>query len=160
MDTLQDWLAHCERLHPKTIELGLERSISDNWQVSAGYAWQKAEVTERTSACNPEVAPCRVPLVPRHSFSLWSRYDFTTQLGAGLGVIARSKSYASIGNTVKLPGYARVDAALFYKLTDQIEAQVNVENLLGADYFPTAHSDNNIAPGAPRNVKAAVRFTF
>ncbi|WP_240980071.1 bifunctional tetrahydrofolate synthase/dihydrofolate synthase [Ramlibacter agri] len=25
MDTLQDWLAHCERLHPKTIALGLER---------------------------------------------------------------------------------------------------------------------------------------
>jgi len=25
MDTLQDWLAHCERLHPKTIDLGLER---------------------------------------------------------------------------------------------------------------------------------------
>ncbi|HSV37063.1 MAG TPA: bifunctional tetrahydrofolate synthase/dihydrofolate synthase [Ramlibacter sp.] len=25
METLQDWLAHCESLHPKTIELGLER---------------------------------------------------------------------------------------------------------------------------------------
>ena len=25
METLQDWLAHCERLHPKQIELGLER---------------------------------------------------------------------------------------------------------------------------------------
>ncbi len=25
MDTLQHWLAHCESLHPKTIELGLER---------------------------------------------------------------------------------------------------------------------------------------
>ena len=25
MDTLQEWLAHCERLHPKTIELGLDR---------------------------------------------------------------------------------------------------------------------------------------
>src|SRR3569623_1883208 len=25
MQTLDDWLAHCERLHPKTIELGLER---------------------------------------------------------------------------------------------------------------------------------------
>jgi dihydrofolate synthase/folylpolyglutamate synthase len=25
MDTLQEWLAHCERLHPKTIALGLER---------------------------------------------------------------------------------------------------------------------------------------
>jgi len=28
METLQDWLAHCERLHPQTIELGLERSRS------------------------------------------------------------------------------------------------------------------------------------
>ncbi|KAF1024009.1 MAG: Dihydrofolate synthase/folylpolyglutamate synthase [Paracidovorax wautersii] len=25
MNTLQDWLAHCERIHPQTIELGLER---------------------------------------------------------------------------------------------------------------------------------------
>jgi dihydrofolate synthase/folylpolyglutamate synthase len=25
MDTLQDWLAHCERLHPKTIDMGLAR---------------------------------------------------------------------------------------------------------------------------------------
>ena len=25
MDTLQDWLAHCERLHPSTMELGLDR---------------------------------------------------------------------------------------------------------------------------------------
>ena len=25
MDTLTDWLAHCERLHPKTIDMGLER---------------------------------------------------------------------------------------------------------------------------------------
>jgi dihydrofolate synthase / folylpolyglutamate synthase len=26
MKTLEDWLAHCERLHPKAIEMGLERS--------------------------------------------------------------------------------------------------------------------------------------
>ena len=59
---------------------------------------------------------------------------------------------------MKLPGYARVDAAAFYQLTRGVEAQVNVENLFGADYFPTAHNDNNIAPGAPRTVKATVRF--
>ena len=91
---------------------------------------------------------------------MWTRYDFTKQLGAGLGVIARSKSFASISNQVKLPGYARFDAALFYRITDDIEAQINVENIFNADYFATAHSDNNIAPGAPTNVKAAVRFSF
>jgi len=56
------------------------------------------------------------------------------------------------------PAYARVDAAAFTKLTGGIEAQVNVENVFGAAYFPTAHNDNNIAPGGPRTVKATLRF--
>jgi catecholate siderophore receptor len=124
--------------------------------VSAGYAWQKAEVTEATTACAS--GDCEVPLVPRHSFSLWTRYNVSRQFGVGLGAIARSKSYASISNNVRLPGYARFDAALFYKVTKGVEAQVNVENLFGADYFAAAHSDNNIAPGAPMNAKFALRF--
>jgi catecholate siderophore receptor len=102
----------------------------------------------------------QVPLVPRHSFSLWNRYDVTKQAGVGLGVIARSKSYASLSNAVKLPGYARLDAAFYYQLPHGIEAQVNFENLLGAHYFPTANNDNNIAPGAPRTVKASVGYRF
>ena len=142
----------------KGIELGLERSISDKWQVSAGYAWQKAEVTEATTACAS--GECEVPLVPRHSFSLWSRYDVSKQFGFGLGTVARSKSFASIGNMVKLPGYARFDAALFYSVTDDIDVQLNVENLFGADYFVAAHSDNNIAPGAPTTARFAASFRF
>jgi catecholate siderophore receptor len=139
------------------LELGLERSITSRWLVSAGYTLQKAEITKTTAAA-PKGR--EVPLVPRHSFSLWNRYDFNKTIGAGLGVIARSKSYASISNAVKLPGYARVDAALYYQLPHGIEAQVNVENLLGAHYFPTANSDNNISPGAPRTVKATVGYRF
>ena len=141
----------------KGVELGLERSISDRWQVSAGYAWQKAEITETTASAP---AGREVPLVPRHSFSLWNRYDVSHSFGVGLGVIARSKSFASISNNVKLPGYTRVDAAAYYKVMRGIEAQINVENIFGADYFPTAHNDNNIAPGAPRTVKAQLRFGF
>jgi catecholate siderophore receptor len=139
------------------LELGLERSITSRWLVSGGYALQKAEISETTAAA-PKGR--QVPLVPRHSFSLWNRYDFTKQIGAGVGLIARSKSYASISNAVKLPGYARVDAALYYRLSGGIETQVNIENLLGAHYFATANSDNNIAPGAPRTVKATVGYRF
>ena len=139
------------------LELGLERSITSRWLVSAGYTLQEAKITKTTTAAP---ADRKVPLVPRHSFSLWNRYDFTKTIGAGIGVIARSKSYASISNAVKLPGYARVDAALYYQLPGGIEAQINVENLLGAHYFPTANSDNNISPGAPRTVKASVGYRF
>jgi catecholate siderophore receptor len=139
------------------IELGLERSVTSRWLISAGYTLQKAEITETTAAA-PEGR--EVPLVPRHSFSLWNRYEVTDAIGLGLGFIARSKSYASISNAVKLPGYARLDAALFYKLPVGIEAQLNVENLLGAHYFPSANNDNNIAPGAPRTVKVSLGYRF
>ncbi|WP_294122671.1 TonB-dependent siderophore receptor [Sphingomonas sp.] len=140
----------------KGLELGLSGNVTQSWQVSAGYAWQKAEVTEATTACS--TGDCKVPLVPRHTLSLWNRYDVTKDLGVGLGVIARSKSFATISNAVKLPGYTRVDGAIFYKISKEVEAQVNVENIFGAGYFPTANSDNNIAPGAPTTVRGTIRF--
>ena len=137
------------------LELGLERSITDRWQISAGYSWQDAEIVETTTAA-PKGR--KVPLVPKHSFSMWTRYEVTPRLGLGLGAVARTKSYASISNQVKLPGYARVDAAAFYQVTRRVKAQLNVENLLGTDYFPAAHNDNNSAPGAPRSAKMTLRF--
>lgn len=139
------------------LEIGLERSITSDWLISAGYTLQRAEITETTTAAP---AGRDVPLVPRHSFSLWNRYDFNPAFGAALGLIARSKSYATISNAVELPSYARVDAALFYRLRNGLEAQINFENLLGAHYFPTANADNNLAPGAPRTVKATVGYKF
>jgi catecholate siderophore receptor len=45
-------------------------------------------------------------------------------------------------------------------LPSGLEAQLNLENVLGADYYPTAHNDNNIAPGAPRTLKATVGYRF
>ena len=139
----------------KGLELGLERSITHRWQISAGYAWQEAEIRETTTAAP---AGRKVPLVPKHSASLWTRYDVTPAFGLGLGLVARSKSYASISNAVKLPGYARLDAAAYYRLRPGITAQLNVENLFDADYFPAAHNDNNIAPGAPRSAKLTLRM--
>jgi catecholate siderophore receptor len=143
------------------IEIGLERSVASRWLISGGYSLQDAEIRNPILSGSTAIpAGRKVPLVPRHSFSLWNRYDVTKQFGVGFGVIARSKSYASISNAVKLPGYARFDAALYYKLPRGIDAQINVENLFGAHYFPTANSDNNIAPGAPRSVKATLGYRF
>ncbi len=145
------------------LELGLERSIAARLQVSAGYALQDSEIRRTTSAAP---AGRNVPLVPRHSFSLWTKYQATRDFGAGLGLLARSKSFASLGGAgavstaTVLPGYARLDGALYYKLMPGIEAQLNVENITNRDYFPTAHNDNNIAPGAPRTARLSLKAEF
>ncbi|USA61094.1 TonB-dependent siderophore receptor [Qipengyuania citrea] len=139
----------------KGFELGLSGAITAQWQISAGYALQDATIRKTTS-----VAPAgrEVPLVPKQQASLWTRYDLTPRLGAGVGVYHQSKSFTSISNTAILPAFTRVDAAAFFKLTPQIEAQINVENLLNSDYFSSAYNDNNIMPGAPTTVRATVRM--
>jgi catecholate siderophore receptor len=141
----------------KGLELELRGEIMKNWQLSAGYALQDAEIRSTTAAAP---AGREVPQVPRHQASLWTRYDFTPRIGAGLGVYHQSSSFASITNAVALPSYTRVDAAAFFTIADGIQAQVNVENVFNERYFPTAHNDNNITPGAPTTVRGTVRVSF
>jgi catecholate siderophore receptor len=141
----------------KGVEVGLAGEIRPNWHVSAGYAYQEADV-RRTTAAAP--AGRQVALVPRHQASLWTRYDLTPRFGLGAGVYHQSRSFTSISNTVVLPAFTRVDAAAYYKLSRQVELQVNVENLLNSNYFASAFNDNNIMPGAPASVRGTVRFQF
>jgi len=139
------------------LELEAVGEIARGWQLSLAYTLQEAEITETTSAAP---AGREVPLVPTHLASAWTRYDVSDRFGIGLGVIHQSESFTGISNAVELPGFTRVDLGLFLKLTDQVRAQVNVENLLDEDYFPTAHSDNNITPGAPLNARFTLRVGF
>ena len=69
------------------------------------------------------------------------------RLAAGLGVIYRSDMFATVDNTVTLSGYARVDEALYHSFSDRIALQLNVENVLGKEYFVNADSNTNISPG-------------
>jgi catecholate siderophore receptor len=139
------------------LELEAAGEILRNWQVTFAYTLQEAEIRQTTSAAP---AGREVALVPEHQLAAWTRYDFSPRIGAGIGIIHQSESFASISNAVVLPAFTRVDLGLFVKLTDAIEAQVNVENLFDEDYFPTAHSDNNITTGAPLNARFTVRFRF
>jgi catecholate siderophore receptor len=141
----------------KGFEVTLTGKITDKWQTAMAYARTDAIITATTTAAKAGFA---VAQVPRDQLSLWNRYDVGERIGVGLGIFHQSSQFASISNTVRLPAYTRVDGALFVKLTDNLEAQVNVENLFNATYFPSAHTDNNISTGAPRNARITVTAKF
>jgi catecholate siderophore receptor len=141
----------------KGLELGANGAITPQWQVSAGFAWQDAEITTTTSAAP---AGRKVALVPRTQASFWSRYDISDRFGVGAGVVHQASSFASISNTVVLPAYTRIDAAAFVRLASALDLQVNVENLFNTGYFPTAHNDNNISTGGPRAARLTLRTRF
>jgi catecholate siderophore receptor len=139
------------------LEVELAGHLTPIWQVLGGYAFQDAEVTSATTSAP---AGRKVPLSPRHAFSLWSKVDVAPRWAVGLGLIWRDEMYASISNAVTLPAFTRVDGAVFYRLNDRLRVQLNVENLLDEDYVATAHSDNNLTPGAPRAFKVALTAGF
>ncbi len=139
------------------VELGLAGALTPDWRVSLGYAYTTAEVTSSTLAA---VAGQQVAQVPRHQLSVWSRYSFSPRLGAGVGAYYQSRSFASISNTTALPGYTRFDGALYLTLTPGLALQLNVENLANTRYFPLAHNDNNITPGAPRTARLTLDARF
>lgn len=140
------------------VELGVSGNITKAWSVAGGYAYQDSKLTATTSATARDGS--RTGNLPYNTFSLWNRYDFTPSWGAGVGVFTRSSMYATTSNAVKLEGYTRVDGAIFYTLSPKIRAQLNVENLLGESYYVNAHTDNNIMPGAPANVRVSLIAGF
>ena len=123
-----------------------------------GYAYQVGELTNDVFAVAKKGAS--VAELPRHTVSVWSRYDFTPRIGAAFGVIYRDDMFASLTNKVRLPDFTRVDAALFAQLSKSFRAQLNIENLLDTKYFAAAHNDFNISPGAPITVRASLIANF
>lgn len=140
------------------VELGLTGRLTKSWSVAGGYAYQDGEILATQSAT--VVAGRRLAQLPRHTLSLWNRYDFNRTWGVGLGAIYRDAIYASTDNTVTLPSFVRLDTAVFYRFSDRLRAQLNVENVLDRHYFATAHSNTNITPGSPRAFRVSLTTLF
>ena len=142
----------------KGFEFGATGQITPQWSIVAAATYIEAEITKNQSAT--VLAGNRLANVAENSASVWNRYDFTPKFGAGLGVIYQGERFAATDNTQVLPSFTRVDGALYYAVTDAVDVQLNVENLLDEDYFASANSNNNITPGSPRAFRVALTTRF
>jgi catecholate siderophore receptor len=138
-------------------ELSLAGKLTEQWQVIGSYAYQDAKTTR---AVNGTPAGRVLPQTPEHTAGLWNRYDFSPHWGIGLGAIYRSDGFAAISNAVTLKSYTRFDGAVYYTLNERFSAQLNVENLFDKEYFPSAHTDNNITTGAPLGAYLTLNLRF
>jgi catecholate siderophore receptor len=139
------------------LELSLSGKVTDRWETVATLAVQSAKITRQTSA-----APVgrRAALTPDLTASLWNKFEMTPRVSVGLGVVHQGEMYTSISNAVTLPGFTRVDGAVFLKVGEDYRLQLNVENLGDITWSPTSHGDNNIQPGAPRTVRISISRGF
>ena len=139
------------------LEIGVNGSITPDWSIAGGYAYQDGFITSATTAAP---AGKQVGQVPHHTLSLWNKYQISGKLSAGLGIILRSDMFAAIDNTVTLPGYTRFDTAVFYSVNEHWRLQANFENLFNQKYYVNADSNTNISPGSPRAARVGLTARF
>jgi len=138
-------------------ETEISGAVTRAWTLAGGYAYQDARITSATTAA---LAGATVPLVPRHTFTLWNKYQLISRLGLGLGVAHRSEGFAAIDNKVTLPGYTKVDAAAYFRLAEKWKLQAHFDNVWNVKYYLNADGNNNISPGAPRSIKLSLVAVF
>lgn len=140
-------------------EAQLTGYITDRWYLSGGYNY--IEGTQEDDTGNTGFVPRELP---EHQFSLWNKFSVSDKLGLGLGIIHLDDQFADgVGdgaNEVVLPSYTRVDAAAYYKLSDDTLLQFNLENLFDEEYFPNSHTNHNISVGKPINATFSVKKRF
>jgi catecholate siderophore receptor len=148
----------------KGFELGLAGKLFDSYSMYGGYTYQDAEITKNQGTGPTQIlSGATLGHVPKHTFSLWNKYEINETWSAALGFVSRSNMYASTPTTttaVNLPGYTRLDAAIYANINKQTKLQLNIENILDKTYYQSAHNNNNIMYGYPLTARATVTYTF
>ncbi len=136
-------------------EAQIQGYVTDAWYISAGYSYLDGEQVDDFG-----VEGNRLRELPENTFNLWSTYQLTPKFGIGAGLTYQDESFADNGNSVTLPSFTRIDAAAFYDISENLRVQVNIENLTDTEYFPNAHTANNITVGAPLNARFTISGRF
>ena len=151
------------------LELSASGKITDKWQVFAGYSYLKSELVDpgkkgnRNGSVNTAAMSDKgneMPNTPKNSFSLWTTYEVTPKLTIGGGAFYVDEVYGDTANTVYVPSYTRYDAMASYKLTKNIDLQLNVQNLTDKTYYDKAYAAHfaNQAAGRTALLTTSVHF--
>ncbi|MDG1301173.1 MAG: TonB-dependent siderophore receptor [Opitutae bacterium] len=122
--------------------------LSDQWSIATGYSYVTGEIEDHSE---PAVIGNDPRELPKQTLSIWNHYQVTDKLGLGLGAIYQDSSYINDSNSAELPDFFRVDAAAYYQINENLRLQVNIENLLDEEYYPSAHSTHQASVGSPLN---------
>lgn len=138
-------------------ELQLSGNLTDDWIITAGYADLDGEVKRADGSGNDGN---KTRQTPDSMYSVWTSYQFNEEWKFGIGANYQDSFFVREDNSVEVPDYFRVDAAVYFQPSDALSLQMNIENLFDEEYYPDAHSNDNISTGAPLNARFSVNYSF
>lgn len=140
------------------LELTYTGKLTRNWRVFGGYTYMDSEVVKTTLAADEGN---RMPSTPRNNFTFWSTYDLVPdKLTVGAGATFVDSQFGNVANSVEIPSYWRYDAMASYRLTKNVDLQLNVQNLADKRYFDQVFQTHyaHVAPGRTALLSANFHF--
>ncbi|MGN6420042.1 MAG: TonB-dependent siderophore receptor [Pseudobacter sp.] len=145
------------------IEMELAGYLMPGWQLSMGYSYIDAVITQEK---DPALIGARKQNTPIHSGTVWTRYNFpaTTalkDLGVGAGLQYSGDKVPWFTRSFKLPAYTVLDLAVYYSPgKSNLQLAMNINNLLDKTYWLGAQNYLRLFPGAPRNIMFTATYRF
>jgi iron complex outermembrane receptor protein len=151
-----NYLAPVGSLVSRGIEIDASARLGLRWQIVANYAWLDAEADD-TAFPTPAVLN-----VPEHSGTLLVVHRLPTergdwQLSGGVAYVG-DRAGSLTASPVVLPSYVKVKAAIEAPLAEGLRLRLEADNLLDERYAASSYSALWIYPGAPRTLRASIRF--
>lgn len=144
------------------IELDITGQITKDWNIMANYSYNDAAITNAKGADSVNVGRQK-PNAPKHQGNIWMKYTIPAGkvkgLGLGVGANFVTTRNVSLNSTETLPGYALLNAAVYYKV-NKVQLQVNFNNLTNKIYWVGGYDYLRLFPGAPRSWQATISYTF
>jgi iron complex outermembrane recepter protein len=143
----------------KGFEADVLTSPVSNWRINGGYAFTDVKFGDFLVNATTNLTGNTSIMAPRHSFSVWTAYDWPNGFGVNVGARAQSKVFIDQANTLTFDGYGVLNLAARYR-RGPVEYAVNLNNVTSTDYFASVLYDTQLYPGEPFNVLGTVSIRF
>jgi outer membrane receptor protein involved in Fe transport len=109
------------------VEVEANINITDELNLRGSFTYTKAKITDTAAAIKNNMPRRQAPLiynvVPTYSKGKWS---------VGASIIGTTASYAQDNNLLKFKGYVLVNPFISYKISKQLNASINGNNIFNA----------------------------
>lgn len=153
------------------VELGLVGQLTNFWQVTAGVAHMKTSQKDQyshSSSSGLVSSSDGVRWSPEWTATTWTSYTLdSVTLGGGVRYVSEQKRLVTVGANPattampNIPGYTVADMMVAYKVSKNLNVQLNVYNLFDKEYISTLNNGGGrLVLGAPRSAALTASMSF
>ena len=151
------------RAQSRGLEAEFVASLDSGFDIFANYTYLDTEVLD---SANSEIVGNRFTQIPEHILSVWADYSFDAGVLEGLligaGVRHQGSNFGDAANTVRVPSFTIIDAAVHYDW-QRFRFGLNVQNLADEEYAATCFQRSGAdfcTFGEARTVRATVNYQW